>query len=302
MKRRDRMQINLWRAIKPRMGLQLLMVAILPGVIGHLGGEVQGAPADNNCITQTTAQINQVRYLGKNSNGDDNIAVEWQVFSISECVPFGSGLFIPDRVNIPLFGFEIRVKIKRRFGNEDSGFVFKREILPSGPKTTFVAIPRGALETDPVSYTATLKTTAGAVQTFNRVITGLGVPSLTGATQSTNQHSSVPNIAASCFPSLSVSAINFLPGSGGTPDNVAITWSSGIVTAMCNEQPRFKVKVIVKRPAGNLDTVETVFAPNSNSAQLQLPGAASGATNFNVTITALAGDVIEKTSTQSGNF
>jgi hypothetical protein len=83
---------------------------------------------------------------------------------------------------------------------------------------------------------------------------------------------------------------------------VAITWASGIVNALCNEQPRFKVKVIVKRPAGNLDTVQTVFAPNSTTAQLQLPGGPTGATNFNVTITALAGNVIEKTDTQSGNF
>jgi len=294
MKRKHRSKIKL--------ALSLSMAGILLGLIGQFRSEVLASPADNVCITQATAQINQLRYLGKNSNGDDNVAVEWQVFSQSECVPFGSGLFVPDRVNIPLFGFELRVKIKRRLGNEDSGLVIKRELLSSGAKTTFVAIPRGTLETDPVSYTATLKTTVGAVQTFNRVNTGLGVPSLTGATQSTNQHSTVPNMPASCFPSLSVSAINFIPGSGATPDNVALTWASGIVNALCNEQPRFKVKVILRRPAGNVDTVETVFAPNSTTAQLQLPGAASGAIGFNVTITALAGNVIEKTDSQSGNF
>ena len=256
---------------------------------------------DNVCLNQAAAQVNQVRYLGKNSNGDDQVKVEWMVQSITECIPFGSGLPVADRVNIAPFGYELTVKIKRRLGNEDSGKVVKREII-SGTNTTIVTIPRATLETDPVSFVATLKTTAGSVQTFNRVITGLGVPSLAGAAQSTNQHSTVPNISAGCFPSLSVSAINFIPGSGATPDNVGITWASGIVNALCNESPRFKVKVIVKRPAGNLDTVETIFAPNSITAQLQLPAAATGATNFNVTITALVGNVVEKIDTQSGNF
>src|SRR6185369_3146326 len=101
-------------------------------------------PPDNVCIEQATAQINQVRYLGKNSNGDDNVSVEWQVFSISECVKFGSGLIINNN-ETPLFGFELRVTITRRLGHVDSGSVIKREVV-SGTTTTIVTIPRGTLE------------------------------------------------------------------------------------------------------------------------------------------------------------
>ena len=299
--------LQLKRSLPAAIGVALLSLSQVVTPFGSAAGTTSSPSPENNCLTQAGAQINKVRYVGKDSNGDDQVKVEWMVFSITECIPFGSGLPIDNRVNISPFGYELTVKIKRRLGNEDTGKVIKREIV-SGTNTTIVTIPRGTLETDPVSFTATLKTTAGSVQTFNRVITGLGVPSLAGATQSTNQHSTVPNVSASCFPSLSVSAINFIPGSGTTPDNVAINWAAGVVNALCNEKPRFKVKVIVKRPAGNVDTVETIIAANSpqgtNSinAQLQLPGAASGATNFNVTITALVGNVIEKTDSQSGNF
>jgi hypothetical protein len=296
MKRRRSLLTIRWP--KSLRGVAVLLIALgLLTPVNHAPNVL----ADNVCLNGAVVQINQTRYLGKDANGDDKVTVEWLVQSSTECIPFGGGKPVDDRVNVLPFGYELTVKIKRRLGHEDSGKVIKRDTI-SGRNVTLVIIPRGALETDPVSYTVTLKTTAGSVQTFNRVITGLGVPSLAGATQSTNQHSTVTSVADNCFPSLAVTAINFIPGSGATPDNVAITWASGIVNALCNEQPRFKVKVIVKRPAGNLDTVQTVFAPNSTTAQLQLPGGPTGATNFNVTITALAGNVIEKTDTQSGNF
>jgi hypothetical protein len=294
--------LQLKRSLLAALALVMLSLSQVVVPFGSAAGTNSPWPPENNCVTQAVAQINQVRYLGKNSNGDDNVAVEWEVFAVSECVPFGSGHPVPDRVNVPLFGFELRVKIKRRLGNEDTGHVFKREIV-SGKTTTFVPIPRGTLETDPVSFTVELKTTAGAVQVFNRVITGLGVPSLVGATQSTNKHSTVPSISNSCFPSLSVTAINFIPGSGATPDNVAINWQgSGPTPDVCKIFPRFTVKVLVRRAAGNVDTVQTVFSPDSTSAQLQLPGAPGGIVGFNVTLTAINGEVVEKVSTRTGNF
>jgi hypothetical protein len=293
--------LQLKRSLPAAIGVALLSLTQVVTPFGSAAGTTS-APPDNNCLTQAVAQINKVRYVGKNSSGDDEVSVEWLVHAVSECVPFGSGEDIPGRVNIQPFGYELTVKIKRRLGNEDSGKVIKREIV-AGTNTTIVRIPRGTLETDPVSFTATLKTTAGAVQTFNRVITGLGVPSLVGATQSTNKHSTVPNISTNCFPALSVTAINFIPGSGTTPDNVAINWAgSGPTSDACKEFPRFAIKVLVRRTAGNIDTSQTVFSPDSTSAQLALPGAPGGIVGFNVTLTAINGDVVEKSSTQSGNF
>lgn len=255
---------------------------------------------ENNCRTEAVAQINKVRYVGKNSGGDDEVAVEWLVQSVSECVPFGSGPDVPGKTNITPFGYEITVKIKRRLGHEDSGKVTKREIV-TGTTTTVVRIPRATLETDPVSFTATVKTTAGAVQTFNRVVTGTGVPSLAGATQSTNKHSTVAGLF-SCSSSVDMTAINFIPGAGATPDNVTINWSANTSASICSEQPRFSILVRVKRANGTIDTSQTVFSPGSTTATLQLSGAPGGIVNFNVVLTAISGAVVDKTGTQSGNF
>jgi hypothetical protein len=240
-----------------------------------------------------------VRYIGKNS-GDDEVSVEWLVQSVTECVPFGSGQDVPGRVDITPFGYELTVKIKRRLGNEDSGKVIKREIV-AGTNTTIVRIPRAHLETDPVSFTATLKTTAGAVQTFNRVVTGLGVPSLAGATQSTNKHSTVAGLA-SCFSSVDISAINFIPGAGATPDNVTINWSANTAINVCFDPPRFSLLVRVKRVNGTIDKSQTTFSPGSTTATLQISGTPGPIEGFNITLTAISGNVVEKTSTQSGNF
>jgi hypothetical protein len=258
------------------------------------------APPENNCLTQAVAQINKVRYVGKNSTGDDEVAVEWLVQSVSECVPFGSGQAVAGKENITPFGYEITVKIKRRLGNEDSGKVTKREIV-KGTNTTIVRIPREKLETDPVSFAATLKTTAGAVQTFNRVVTGVGIPSLAGATQSTNKHSTVASLT-SCFSSVDVSAINFIPGAGATPDNVTVNWGANTPASPCFEQPRFSIEVRVRRANGITDKSQTTFSPGSTSATLQLSGLPGGVTNFSVVLTAISGNVVEKSDTQSGNF
>lgn len=296
--------LQLKRAVTAFVGVPLLSLSQLVTPAGSSAGTYSAPASDNVCLSESKAQINKVRYVGKNSNGDDEVAVDWQVFSISECVPFGSGQDVPLKSNesvIQPTGYEITVKIKRHLGNEDSGKVTKREIV-KGANSTIVRIPRAKLETDPVSFTATLKTTAGAVQTFNRVITGVGVPTLVGVTQNTNKHSTVPNIPDKCFPSVSVTAINFIPGSGATPDNVSINWAGSGPTTDCKEFPRFAVAVQMRRAAGNLDKAQTTFSPDATSGTLQLPGAPGNVTNFSITITAINGNVVEKTSTQGGNF
>lgn len=299
MKHHKPLQIK--RSLRAAIGVALLsLTQFVPLIVPEANAKVLTTPAENNCLTQAKAQIGKVRYLGKHSSGDDQVSVEWLVQSVSECVPFGSGEDVPGKVNITPFGYELTVKIKRRLGNEDSGKVTKREIV-KGVITTVVRIPRANLETDPVSFTATLKTTAGVVQTFNRVVTGTGVPSLSGATQSTNKHSTVTDLF-SCSSSADITAINFIPGAGATPDNITINWSANTPASPCFEQPRLSILVRVTRANGVIDKSQTVFSPGSTTATLQLSGAPGGVTNFSIVLTVISGDVVEKSSTQSGNF
>lgn len=259
----------------------------------------QGA---SGCITQATAQINKVRYVGKNSNGQDEVEVDWLTNSLSECFLFGSGKD-SGKTNVTPFGYEITVKIKRRLGHEDSATVTRRELVASsGSIKTIVRIPRANLETDPVSFTATLKTTVGAVLTKRLVVTGNGAPSLTGATQTVTRHSTIPGTPSGCYPLLSVSTVNFIPGSGAAPDNVSVTWDSGVPPTACFDLPKFSVQVHVTRPGGQVDKVQTIFSPGSSTATLQLSGAPKPVVSFHVVIEAVSGAVIDKTSTQSGNF
>jgi hypothetical protein len=256
--------------------------------------------APNVCVSQATAQINKVRYLGKNSSHDE-IEVEWLAHSLSQCFLFGSGR-ASEKQTVPPFGYELTVKIKRKLGNEDSATVSKREFINDGTIKTIVRIPRANLETDPVSFVATLKTTAGALLTKRIVVTGNGAPSLAGATQTAASFSTIPGTPSGCYPSLNVSAVNFIPGSGTTPDNVAITWGAGVATTACFDLPRFTVAADVTRPGGHVDKVETVFSPGSSSAQLQFSGVPGPVVSFHVVIEAISGAVLDKTSTQSGNF
>src|SRR5436190_2682609 len=297
MSQRQQFRICSWLLIAViAFGLARLQLEDHVSAGGHESETVQ---APNNCLTQAAAQINKVRYIGKNSTGDDEVAVEWLVQSVSECVPFGSGQYVPGKVDTTPFGYEITVRIKRRLGSEDSGKVSKREIV-KGTTTTIVRIPRENLETDPVSFTATLKTTAGAVQTFNRVVSGIGVPSFAGATQSTNKHSTAD--LNSCFSSVDMSAIHFIPGAGATPDNVTVNWSANTPSSICFEQPRFSILVRVKRLNGTVDTSQTNFSPGATTATLQLSGPPGGVDSFSVVLTAISGNVVEKSDTQSGNF
>ena len=271
--------------------------------IKHRGFAARAAApqAPSVCVSQATAQINKVRYVGKSSSGQDEVEVEWLAHSLSQCFIFGSGR-ASEKQTVPPFGYELTVKIKRRLGNEDSATVSKREFINDGTTKTIVRIPRANLETDPVSFVATLKTTVGAILTKRIVVTGNGAPTLTGATQTASSNSTIPGTPSGCYPLLNVSTINFLPGSGANPDNVAINWGSGGPSTACFDPPKFTVAVDVTRPGGHVDKVQTVFSPGSSTAQLQLSGAPGAVVSFHVVIEAISGAVIDKTSTQSGNF
>jgi len=260
-------------------------------------------PPPDVCLTLAVAQIGSAHYKGKNVAGEDGVEVDWLAQSGSDCVVFGSGHDVnADKPDIPTFGYEVTVKIKRRLGHEDSG-TFKTGILVKGEVRTFVKIPRGNLETDPVSYEASVKTTAGAVARKTAHVSGTGAPTLAGATQTFTKNSTVP-MPDGCHPRVQVSAINFIPGSAAraTPDKVTINWDASLPLLACFDPPRISILVRVTRPGGASVTVPANFDAGTTNATLTLPGAPGAVASFDMFVTAISGAVVDKTGTQSGTF
>ena len=263
------------------------------------------APTPGDCISQAFVKVEKVEYRGKNSNGQDLVFVAWRSQGSSSCVWFGGGYDIPGNSNIPHFGDEVTVKVKRRLGHEDSGG-FKSSVAINGNQvlTTLVTIPRATLETDPVSFEVKVRTTVGTVLTRTARLTGNGAPSLSTATQTFSQHSSLTDVEDACFPTVQVSALNFLPGAGPKPDRVTINLAAGLspAAADCFGSPKVSILVRVTRPNGVVDTGQASLDPAGTSASITLPGTPGSVASFEVLVTAGTGFVTEKSSISSGSF
>jgi hypothetical protein len=294
--------VQLGRSLLAVVGVALFSLAqFVPSIVSGTNAKILAAPPPDVCLTLAVAQIGSVHYQGKNAAGQDGVEVDWLAQSGSDCVVFGSGHDVDaSKTDIPNFGYEVTVKIKRRLGHEDSG-TFKTGILVKGDVKTFVKIPRGNLETDPVSFEATVKTTAGAVLRKTSHVIGTGTPTLAGATQTFTKNSTVL-MPDGCYPSLQVSAINFIPGSGSTPDKVTINWGAGTPLLACFDPPRVSILFRATRPGGHVDTAQANFDPGATTATLSLPGAPGAVASFDVFVTAISGAVLDKTNTKSGNF
>ncbi len=295
--------LQLERCLLAVVGVALFSLAqFVPPIVSGDAKILTTQPTDV-CITQAVAQIGSVHYKGKNAAGQDGVEVDWLAQSISDCVVFGSGHDVnADKTDIPTFGYEVTVKIKRRLGHEDSG-TFKTGILVKGEVKTPVKIPRGNLETDPVSFEVSVKTTAGAVLRKTLHVSGTGTPTLAGATQTFTKNSTVL-MPDGCYPRLQVSAINFIPGSAAraTPDKVTINWDALSPLLACFDPPRFSILVRVTRPGGASVSVPANFDVGTTNATLTLPGAPGAVASFDVFVTAISGAVLDKTDTQSGKF
>lgn len=294
--------LQLERSLLAVVAVALFSLAqFVPPIVSGTSAKLLTTPPTDVCLTLAVAQIGSVHYKGKNAAGQDGVEVDWLARSGSDCVVFGSGHDVnADKTDIPTFGYEVTVKIKRRLGHEDTG-TFKTGILVRGEVKTLVKISRGNLETDPVSFEATVKTTAGAVLRKTSHVSGTGAPTLAGATQTFTKNSTVL-MPDGCYPRLQVSAINFIPGSGATADKVTINWDALSPLLACFDPPRFSILVRVTRPGGASTSVPAHFDAGTTNATLTLPGAPGAVASFDVFVTAISGAVIDKTDTQSGNF
>ena len=271
-----------------RRGIATLNVVAMPGDI---------------CIARALVKVEKVQYQGKDS-GNDKVLVEWRDAAPSPCVYFGGGFDVPGQANIPPFGHEITVRIKRKNGHEDTG-TSKSNLVVNGNQllSDVITIPRGLLETDPVSFDVKLRTTAGVVMVQTVRLTGNGVPLLMNATQKFTPHASVPNVLGTCFPQLQVPTLNFTPGTGASPDQVTI----GLATALpqladCFDGPKVTVVARVTRSNGIVDVGQANVAAGQTTTTIPLSGAAGSVSSFEIIVTASAGSVIEKTAVSSGSF
>jgi len=260
-------------------------------------------PPVDTCVAQAFVKVDKVQY--GTDDGKDIVHVEWSNHANSSCVAFGGGFAVPGQSNVTPFGNEVTVKVKRRFGHEDVGTA-KGTIVTTGNASisSNVTIPRDRLETDPVSYEVKVRTTAGAVMSRTARLTGSGGPSLSAATQTFSDQSSVPNLLPTCFPTVQVSALGFLPGAGPKPDRVTINFAAGLVptVAPCFDTPKVTIVVRVTRPNGVVDTGQANLDASGTTANISLPGTPGAVTSFEVLVTASTGSVVEKISTSSGNF
>jgi hypothetical protein len=220
-------------------------------------------------------------------------------------VYFGGGFDVPGQSNITPFGYEVTVKVTRKNGHQDAG-KSKRATVVNGNQllTDIITIPRGFLETDPVSFEVTLRTTVGLVMTQTARLTGNGPPVLQSATQNFTHHTTVPNVLGTCTPFVQVPALDFLPGSGATPDRVTIGLHTGLpqLAESCFDAPKISIAVRVTRPNGVIDTGQANIAAGNTTTTISLSGVPGAIASFEIIVSATAGSVIEKTVTGSGAF
>jgi hypothetical protein len=286
--------------------LAITQLWLPPGNKAMINSTPSTTPPTDACVAQAFIKIEKVLYQDR-INGQDVVHVEWSQHANSLCVGFGGGFDVPGTSNIPPFGHEVTVKIRRRGGNEDVGTV--KGALATGANNVVssnVYIPRATLETDPVSYEVKVRTTAGAVIASTVRLTGNGSPTLSGATQTTSNHITIPSLNfGTCGPTLQVSALNFIPGAGPKPDRLTISLATGLPPAAagsCFDPPKVSIIVRLTRPNGVVDTAQANVDAGGTTANITLPGTPGSVASFEILVTASIGSVVEKSSTQSGNF
>ncbi len=287
----------------------------------------QGTPCNPNL------QIESVTYLGK-SNGKDNVQVIFNglpptginngpfgfsnnptapscaIYGVPPINNFGQGGFGGGvSNNLPSqqvfgsystsqnFGYELTVTITRRFGHQESGTA-KSSNTFRGMITAVVQIPRATLETDPVSYDVTIKTTFGGLNRRTLIAQGNGAPALSAATQTFatsslgqtfqqsfgQQNFSGNTTTEDCIPSVSITGLSFTPGSGATPDAVTIGWTANRSPSDCFNGPKVFISVDVKRADNS--TGHGATQPGANSITMNLSGAPGVPVSFIVRMSA----------------
>ena len=231
--------------------------------------------------------ITDVKYLGKVFDRDE-VEVSGNFSSASPCF---QSQFVGGLQQQQSFqgDFSITVTLTRRLGHVDKGF--GNVSVRVGSFSTTVKIPRGTLETNPVTIvarvdmTATLKSSAGA-----RVL-GTGTPSLVSGPQTSPTAS---GNTAQCNPSVTITGLSYAQGSGTQNDTVTVNWTVAPPQSLCFKLTNVTATVKLTRANGSTGTGTS---GGNGTATVLVSGSPGNVVSFEVTVFAQAGSSPSITAT-----
>ena len=243
-------------------------------------------PCSNAAKCEISVSIVGVEYHLK-GQGFDEVKVSWNLDAPCFRTASEGAAQYTDNIEV-----SVEVSVKRKYGRVDSGSKIFRVSSP-GPYDTFVNVPRGPLETDPVSYTVSVTPVAvTAARSVTAHAFGNGVPSLTSGPQSS------PNIqgpSASCFPQAVIDELQYVQGSVPGKDTVLVGCSLQPPLLGSTQNPCFPagnltglLTVKLKRANGSTDTATFALLYGHARVNLFIPGGPGNVASFDVVATAKA--------------
>lgn len=263
-----------------------------------------------NSVTPATPQkacggglsIVSVTYKGK-VQGDDHVEVVFDAAINSPCARLGAG---PVQDNFG--GYVVTVKVTRKNGHQDSGTDHHiKASFPSGRQTLVVVVPRGVLETDPVSYEASVKASFGELFHKTVTLTGVGLPRVGAGVQTTTTTSSFDTFRPDeCFPGIQVNDLKFNSGERRVADTVTVTWNATKGPGCtCFPEPKIDIVVQLARPNGpSTGNIEIQNGTSQTSVNVPVSGSIANGTPtaFTVKVGAENSFFQITSASKSGNF
>lgn len=191
---------------------------------------------------------------------------------------------IPSQSIVPqsLFSadFAVSIKVTRRFGHTDTGFGSGNRSV-TGAFSIDVDVPRGMLETNPVTVEANVNMTATLTSKIEVHVTGNGTPTLNGP-----QSSNPSGNTAQCYPSVTITGVNYVQGSGTQKDTVTVNWTVAQPQSSCLKLTNVTATAKLKRADGSTGTATS---GGNGTAVLQVSGNPGNVVSFDVSVQAKAG-------------
>jgi hypothetical protein len=246
--------------------------------------------------------IVSVTYKGK-VQGNDHVEVVFDAAINSPCARLGAG---PLQDNFG--GYVVTVKVTRKNGHLDTGTDHHiKASFPSGRQTVVVVVPRGLLETDPVSYEASVKASFGELYRKTLTLTGAGLPRVGSDVGVTTTTSSFDSFRPDeCFPSIQVNDLKFTSGGGHVADTVTVKWNATKgAGCICFPEPKIDIVVQLARPNGlSTGNIEILNGSSQTSVNVPVSGSIANGppTAFTVKLVVENGFFQTTSASKSGNF
>jgi hypothetical protein len=245
------------------------------------------ASAATNCQGPTfpcivNLSISDVEYLGKSAGGaNDKFKVKILFSPQSACFErFPSPQGFGQLTTLFQATFAVTLKITRHLGHTDSGFKTFTD-SSTGVISVDVNVPRALLETDPVTVEANVDMTATLNSRTIAKISGSGVPSLAPGQQTFAGNAN----SAQCFPTVTITSVNYAPGSAAQKDVVTVNWTVAEAQSSCLRISNVVATAKVTRADGSQGTAQ---GGANGTAALQISGSPGNVVSFELNVTALA--------------